>query len=259
MPALPAGVRTVTERADGVTGLYVQPEWTVALPWLCHGITSRSADMSLFGAAPVGEVLPRWRELRDRLGCQVVVHTRQVHGDRVLEHAAVPAGLYLGPDADGHVTAQPGVLVAVSVADCVPIAIVAPGHHVVGLLHAGWRSVAAGILERGIDAVRRRTGGGAAELLIHLGPSICGECFEVGPEVPQRLGLAMDDGGKGADRRSHVDLRAELARRAIDRGTAASNVTVSTFCTRCGDSPFFSHRGGCAERQIAVLGVRGMA
>jgi copper oxidase (laccase) domain-containing protein len=84
---------------------------------------------------------------------------------------------------------------------------------------------------------------------VHLGPAICGECFEVGPEVPEGLALAEPDA-------THVDLRAELARRAAALGVAPARISISGFCTRHGDSPFFSHRGGCAERQVTVLAVR---
>lgn len=247
-PAPPEGVGRVSERAD-VSGLHVHPGWTEELPWLVQGITGRDADMSLFGRSPVGEVVPRWEQLRDRLLCASVVHARQVHRATVLLHDALPPGLIIAPDADGHVTRQAGVLLAVSVADCVPISIAAPGARAVALLHGGWRGVAAGILEQGVQTMLERLDAHAADLSVHLGPAICGECFEVGPEVPEGLGLEERD-------ISHVDLRANLAHRAIALGVDPGRITISTFCTRHGSSPFFSHRGGCVERQIAVLAVR---
>ena len=247
-PALPAGVRTVVEEADD-EGLHTHPEWTTALPWLAQGVTGRDADMSLFGASPVGEVLPRWERLRQSAGCRTIVHARQVHHATVLTHGPLPAGILIGPDADGHLTRESGTLLAVSVADCVPISIVAPDARALALLHGGWRGVAAGILERGIAALTGTYPVDAADLLIHFGPAICGECFEVGPEVPAGLGMDAPDA-------THVDLRALLAVRAVAAGVRPGNITVSAFCTRHGSSPFYSHRGGCAERQVTVLGVR---
>jgi polyphenol oxidase len=140
----------------------------------------------------------------------------------------------------------------VSVADCVPILMVAARRRAVAALHGGWRGVVAGILERGVAALREAHGVAAAELFVHFGPAICGDCFEVGPEVPAALGLETAAAG-----RSYVDLRAALAARAIALGVPAGQVSISTHCTRCGGSPFYSHRGGCAERQVAVMAVRG--
>jgi YfiH family protein len=239
----------VTEqRAAFAFPLFAVSDWVAHVPWLVHGMTDRSADMSLFGAAPSGDVLWRWRALRDALGCRVIVHARQVHGGHVLVHDTLPAGIVVADDADGHATSRGGVLVAVSIADCVPIFIAAPDVHAVALLHGGWRGVAAGILERGIATLAGEFGATTARLRIHCGPAICGTCYEVGPEVPRQLGLP--------DGATHVDLRSLLAQRAIEHGVPHANVTISTHCTRCGDTPFYSHRGGSAERQIAVLGIR---
>lgn len=245
-PSLPPGVRTIAEQPDR-EGLHSQGEWSAELPWLIQGITGADADMSLFGDSPTGAVVPRWQRLRDRLGCRTIVHARQVHGDIVLLHERVPAGLVIAPDADGHATREPGTLLAVSVADCVPIFVAAPGARAVALLHGGWRGVAAGILERGVALLTTSFPVEPADLWVHFGPAICGACFEVGPEVPAGLGL---------NDTAHVDLRAHLAHRATAAGVTPDRITVSGFCTRHGSSPFYSHRGGCAERQIAVLAVR---
>lgn len=245
---MPERVRRVAEEPDG-SGLHVHPEWAETFPWIAQGVTGRDADMSLFGSAATGEVLPRWQRLRDRLGCRSMVHARQVHRSVVLIHGAQPPGIVIGPDADGHATGVAGTLLAVSVADCVPILIVAPRTRSIAALHGGWRGVAAGILERGVAVLQAEFGARPADLHVHCGPAICGECFEVGGEVPE--GLGMDAVGV-----THVDLRAHLAQRVIELGVAPGNVTISEFCTRHGNSPFYSHRGGCAERQIAAIAIR---
>ena len=88
------------------------------------GITGRGEeslpfDLGLGGqAAPVGEVLARWRTFRASLPTfHAAVIARQVHGTTVLWHDAA-AGLVLRDDADGHATATPGILLTVTVADC---------------------------------------------------------------------------------------------------------------------------------------------
>jgi polyphenol oxidase len=260
-------VAAVTERratpGAGATGaLYGHPGWAEEWPWLIQGITDDAHDMSLFGGAPAGAVLVRWQQLRDAHGCTAIVHARQVHLAGVSVHGWLPDGVHIGPDADGHATAQSGIMLAVSVADCVPIFLVAPAVRAIALLHGGWRGVAAGILEQGIASLRDNFGAQPAEMRAHFGPAICRDCFEVGPEVERELGLpAAGDSAadSSTDGRSFVDLRAVLAARARNAGLPVAGLSTSTFCTRCGDSPFYSHRAGCGERQIAVLAVRGTA
>jgi copper oxidase (laccase) domain-containing protein len=146
------------------------------------------------------------------------------------------------------VTAQASVLLAVTVADCVPVSLVDPVMRRVGLLHAGWRGTAAGVLERGVAAMGE--GASARALRVHLGPAICGLCYEVGPEVFAALGEPAPA------EPTPLDLRAVLARRAVVLGVAPEHVTVSAHCTRCTGSELFSHRGGDRGRQVGYLGIR---
>jgi polyphenol oxidase len=254
LPDMPAGIACVTEQPVPTGGgmLHAHAGWAAAWPWLVQGITDHAHDMSLFAGAPAGQVLVRWQQLRDRGECAVIVHARQVHGADVLVHDRVPAGIHVAPDADGHVTAQPGAMLAVSVADCVPVSLVAPEARVIALLHGGWRGVAAGILERGLRTLDGVHGVQSRDVHMHLGPAICGRCYEVGPDTVHALELR-----DGAAPRTHVDLRAVLVVRALAAGIPAAHMSVSSACTRCGESPFYSHRGGCAERQVAVLAIRG--
>ncbi len=237
----------------GTLPLLSHPGWAREYPWLVQGITharggGEDFDLRLFGdtAAP----LERWLRLLASSGCHEVAHGRQVHGARIRTHGHPGGGVRVLPDTDGHATGAPGVLLTVSVADCVPVSIVDPVRRVVMLLHAGWRGVAARILERGMALLADRFAARPPGLAVHLGPAICGDCYEVGPEVHRALGL--DDPG-----RPHpVDLRRVLGERALAAGVPPEGLTVSSFCTRCVDSPFYSHRGGDTGRQVAILGMR---
>ncbi len=247
-PALPDGVITVREpRADSAIPFYPVPTWTVALPWLVHGTTGAGdgGDLGLFGAVPTGEAQARWAALRSAVGVPRAVHSQQVHGARVVEHMERLPGLFVTHGYDGHVTGYPGILLTVSVADCVPISLVDPQLQRVALLHGGWRGTAAGIVENGVDAM----GSDPTRLHAHLGPAICGRCYEVGPEVHQGLGLDVPAGN------APVDLRAVQARRLIDAGVAAERISVSEWCVQHDDG-FFSHRAGDTGRQVGILGVR---
>lgn len=239
---------------DGVPAV-VHPGWEEEFPWLVQGCTTRGGaddpfDMGLFGeATPAGAVLTRWEALMERVGLIQGAHARQVHGSAVRFHGRASPGLHLAEPCDGHATSDAGILMGVTTADCVPVSVVDPRLQAVALLHAGWRGAAAGVLERGIAVLVERLGSAPAGLRIHLGPAICGRCYEVGPEVFRSLGLPAPPGPEP------LDLRAELARRAVEAGVEASAVTISGHCTRCGEG-FFSHRRGDRGRQVGFLGVR---
>ncbi|MBI4409821.1 MAG: polyphenol oxidase family protein [Gemmatimonadetes bacterium] len=250
------------EPVAGPVPLYVHPEWAARFPWLAQGTTARRRagatsvspdadfDLRLFGDLPVGSVLARWRALREQTGCPRAVHARQRHGAAALVHEAGPPGLCIAEGYDAHVTRAPGVLLTVSVADCVPVSLVDPVSRSVALVHAGWRGAAAGALEAGLAALIGCSGAPVERLHVHLGPAICGRCYEVGPEVHAALGLPVPSAP------APVDLRLLLAGRAAAQGVPLDQLTVSAFCTRCGDPPFFSHRGGDTGRQMGVLGVK---
>ncbi len=252
------GIRTVEEElTPGALPLWVHPEWDRTLPWLVQGITGAGAedepfDLGLFGGQPVGEAMRRWRQLREGLGFGAAVHARQVHGARIAEHPATArGGLLVTEGVDGHLTTAVGLLLTASVADCIPLAVVDRERRALALVHAGWRGVAAGI---GEAAVRSLIAGGseAGDLVAHAGPAICGECYEVGPEV--HAGVNPRQAPPAGP--TPIDLRAALARRLTEAGIAKDAVTISAHCTRCGPGSFFSHRGGNAERQMSVLGRR---
>lgn len=262
-PGTPPGrqsVRRVTEETRrGRIPLRVHPEWARTLPWVVQGTTMRTPadsgvggdlDFGLFTGARAGAVMKRWEGLAEDTGCGSLVHARQVHGRGIALHEGARAGLLLAPPCDGHATRQPGMLLAVSVADCVPVFVVAPRVRAVMLLHAGWRGVSQGILEAGLRMLERDFGTHAGETRMHMGPAICGRCYEVGREVHEALGLPRPDSACRP-----VDLRRALVQRALAAGADSAHLTASTFCTRCSDAPFFSHRGGDAGRQIAVLGI----
>lgn len=248
--------RSVTEgpTADGPPR-WLHPEWEKRHSWLVQGCTGRGAegdfDLSPFGTTPSGVVVQRWAALRRSLDLPASVHAPQQHGIGVRHHADLPGGLHLVDPCDGHITRRPGLLLTVATADCVAITLVAPAARAVAVLHAGWRGAAAGMAGAGVAALRDRLGVDPHQLEAHLGPSICGDCYEVGPEVHEALGLEAPPHNRP------IDLRGVLTRDLSVAGLSLSAITASTWCTRCGDSPFFSHRAGHAGRQVTYVAVRG--
>lgn len=208
--------------------------------------TTRDAGtFSLSSDAPVGEVMARWTRLQEDLSerARRCVIGRQVHGTTVLTHRGGWEGLLRTGEADGHVAEERGIILTVSVADCVPIFIAHPSGFV-GLLHSGWRGTSARIIDSGLRAFAR-LGLAPDELKIHLGPSICGRCYEVSADVREQLT------GQPVNRGGNVDLRSLIAEHAADAGVA--DITVSPDCTKCDNDKYFSHRAGDNGRQLGVI------
>jgi YfiH family protein len=171
-----------------------------------------------------------------------VARLRQVHGNLVHVYAPgtpLPTG---PPEADGAVTRDPGLVLTVRTADCAPVLMADPEAGVVGVAHAGWRGVVAGILQRAIEAMER-LGGRARAIQVAVGPAIGACCFEVGEEVSRAFaelgpGLVLRTGG-----RPRVDLAGAVFSRLRLAGVPESSILRSGYCTRCRTDLFFSHRG----------------
>jgi YfiH family protein len=195
---------------------------------------------------PVRDVMGRWDSLRETVradGVARLASMRQVHGVALVFHTLGWSGWLRAGDADGHVVLERGTAAVVSAADCVPVCIAHPSG-AIALLHSGWRGTADRIVERAIDALASR-GCPPHELRLHLGPAICGKCYEVGPDVSERLLGSRPDGPR------LVDLRAIITMHAYARGIG--EVTSSPRCTRCDNDRFYSHRAGDAGRQLTVM------
>ncbi len=235
----------VEVRLDGLT-VFRQPGWATRFPGLVQGLTGREPHLR-FGRRENGDTGSEegWERLKRATGLPRLARCRQVHGARVARLGGAKAADWEGGEADALVTTADGVLLAVTVADCVPVFVVDPDRRLLGLAHAGWRGTAAGVVEATLAALEE-LGADPASLHLHLGPAICGHCYEVGPEVPAALG------GVAAEAR-RVDLREVIVRRALSAGAMAGQVTVSGLCTRCAPGRFYSYRGGDRGRRMCAF------
>ena len=168
---------------------------------------------------------------------------RQVHGSQVLTHRGGWEGLLRTGEADGHLAAERGITLAVSIADCVPV-FLAHESGIVALLHSGWRGTVGRIIDAGVNAYAR-LGIAPDELMLHLGPAICGRCYEVSEDVRSQLT------GQPSTRPGNVDLRSLIAEHASELGL--HRISVSSSCTRCDNERFFFFFAGDTGRQIAVI------
>ncbi len=173
---------------------------------------------------------------------------KQVHGTRVLN---VMSDAHGTPEADAAVTTLSNQVCAVLTADCLPVLFCAADGSAVAVAHAGWRGLAAGVLESTLAAMPVP----GAQVLVFLGPAIGPEAFEVGAEVKTAF-TAFDPAAAsafrpGAPGKYHADLyllaRQRLARRGVTRCYGGG------FCTYREKQRFYSYRRDGASGRMATL------
>ena len=177
---------------------------------------------------------------------------RQVHGSRVLRltgaaQASGPEPRWKLEEADAQATAVPGIAPIVLTADCLPVALAAGS--AVAMLHAGWRGLAEGIIEQGVQAVRELAGE-RAPVTAAIGPGAGVCCYEVGEEVHQRFRSFGEERRRGPNLDMKRIARGQLAAAGV------SAVHDAGLCTICSPpSLFFSHRRdrGLTGRQAGLV------
>jgi len=164
-------------------------------------------------------------------------------------------GIRIG-QGDGLVTRQRGLALSIFVADCLPIFLWDAKGSATGLLHAGWRGSAAGIVRSGVRIFIEIFGIQVQDLRALLGPSICGNCYEVGPEVAEHFESSDLHPGQGD--RFYLDLKAANRRLLLEAGLNENSIHEDASCTHCRNDRFFSYRveGTQAGRLIAVIGIK---
>jgi YfiH family protein len=235
---------------------FLRPDWDVpvrvraAMTTRAGGVSPAPYD-SLNLAMHVGDRLDAVAENRRRLREALALPAEpawleQVHGTSV---AVLPKPTS-GP-ADAAVTFTPGQVCAVLVADCLPVFLASRDGDRVGIAHAGWRGLAAGVVEATIAALNCAS----RDCVAWLGPSIGAAAFEVGDEVRGAF-IARDAGADAAFRRGRAgrwlaDLPA-LARRRL-RAAGVDAVTGGEHCTVMDTARFYSYRRDGATGRMAAL------
>lgn len=171
-----------------------------------------------------------------------VVSPWQVHGAGV----DVVSREHLGtirPETDALVTAAAGVPLMMRFGDCAPVLLCDPVRRVVGMAHAGWRGVVAGVVGASVRAMTERLGCNPGDIWAGVGPTIGPCCYEVGGDVAGRIAGACPAEARivrRADGRVYADLPAAVE--AQLRAAGVEWIEQSDLCTSCRVDEFFSHR-----------------
>jgi len=166
--------------------------------------------------------------VREHAGAARLAQGRQVHGTHVVVDGEG------GEEADGQLTTRPGVAAIVLTADCLPVALAAPG--AAGVVHAGWRGLAGGVLEAGVAAL------GSGPVAAAIGPGIGPCCYEVGDDVR----AVFASSGRTLDLKAVARARLQAA--------GVQEIHDCGLCTACDPRRFFSHRRdrGITGRQAGL-------
>jgi purine-nucleoside/S-methyl-5'-thioadenosine phosphorylase / adenosine deaminase len=259
-----------------------------AIPWLRHGFSTRVGGQSVF---PKGSLNLGFTEFDSRKAVEAnrvaffevigmegfsVVRLRQSHSSRVA-HIDSRKLSYPLVEADAVITGVPQVVLTVLTADCLPIFIVDPRSHAIGVVHAGWRGTAEGIAAKTVEALARKGRGPASSLKVAIGPSIRACCYEVGDDVFAALRKTIPEaekyfsvspagrkptppdrssvGDAGRGEKYFLDLIAANRDQLMDAGLRAEHISISPACTGCHTDLFFSHRkeNGRTGRMMAAI------
>jgi polyphenol oxidase len=173
----------------------------------------------------------------------------QVHGVKIVNlDATIPPPQ---TSADGLITSKKGVAIGILTADCIPAFFYDPYQKVIGVAHAGWRGLKAGILSQMVSLFLASFGSKIQFIQVAIGPTIRPCCYEVGPELQSVFSMFyFVPKGKS---KGHVDLVGYAKEELIHCGIRPQNLFDSTICTVCQNKHFFSYRRESTKERILSL------
>jgi YfiH family protein len=287
---------------NGVQWLAV-PAWD-KMNWLWHGFSTRRGGLSRAYCADnaPGDLNLGFTDEDDRdtvarnrrLFAEAVtgnpstpvVDLRQIHSNLVLLVRAADAHRKKPRNADGLMTNEPGLLLGIRTADCIPILVADRKRRAVAAFHAGWRGTVERIVESGIGRMRLQFGSRPEDLIAAIGPGIGPCCYSVGEEVhsgfesqfayarelfcevydsdpvrkkyPLLFMTQRAPGHSEIGPSLHLNLIEANRRQLLSAGLKPRAIHVVGGCTSCQRDLFFSHRGsqGHAGRMMSIIGIR---
>jgi polyphenol oxidase len=192
---------------------------------------------------------------------QKMVTVSQVHGlDLLIVDTPNPEySHFLRLECDGIVTNQPGVMIGVCIADCVPLLLLDPVKKVVAALHAGWKGTAGHIAKKGVDTMVEMFESKPADILAAIGPSIGSCCYEV--DIPVMEAFTKSGSGmecfdqETAPGKWRLNLADANRNQLLRAGLPDTNIAKSDRCVSCEHDLFFSYRrdNGETGRQMGFI------
>ncbi len=232
--------------------------FTTRLGGVSQGIYS-TMNLSFSRGDERTAVESNFRRLAAALGVEYgrFVFTDQTHTTNVRRVAAGDAGAGLlreldYKEVDGLITNEPGLVLSAFFADCVPLYFLDPVHRAVGISHSGWRGTAGRMGAATVDAMRQAYQTRPEDLLCAVGPSICGNCYEVGRDVAEMFFAAFrgheEEIARPRGEKYLLDLWRANEIVLMEAGVPEGQIAVGGLCTCCNPELLFSHRASRGKR-----------
>ena len=153
-------------------------------------------------------------------------------------------------DIDGLITNIPGIILGTFHADCPPIYFIDPVKSAIGLSHSGWKGTRGKIASVTIEKMKQNYGTDPGDLICAIGPSICGDCYEIGGDVAEQFGSAFTEKELKDEKilvpypndKYRLHLWNAIRLTLVQSGVPKENIIVTDICTRCNPELLFSHR-----------------
>ena len=261
---------------------FVRHAFSSRMGGVSKGIYS-SMNFKEDGADTNENIRENYRRISNALECDVrkMVRSQLSHGVRVHEVTEEDYGVGVLAkstllDYDGLITDKSGVTLVATFADCVPLYFIDEAHKAIGLAHSGWRGTVDRIAEHMLDAMQKAYGTKPDEVLVAIGPCICGDCYEVGAElkdtfskdfsgiIEQMTGISFEKEicrkvlREDVQEKYLLDLRKANLMTFLNAGVPREHIHVSDICTCCNPDLIFSHRFTKGRRGVsaAFLGIK---
>lgn len=154
------------------------------------------------------------------------------------------------PDTDGLILTQKNPAIFLNFADCTPLIFYDEKQNIGAVSHAGWKGTAQKIAQITAQKLIQKYSSNPKDICVLIGPAICGECYEVGKEVYDRL---MDYQNSDSKEKFYVNLK-EINNKQLTQ-TGIEKIDICPYCTCCDNEFFYSYRkeNGTTLRHSAIL------
>lgn len=234
------------------------PDWEGVI----LGLSTRRHGAMSFNRHEVAQVACNRRDFLAELGLKLddCVGPQLVHGDRVAYAVATHKGTGAAtrdgriPQTDALITDEPGLVLTTTHADCAPIYYYSAEKRVIGLAHAGWRGILAGLPAKVVEAMRAHCKGHPDDLKVAIGPTICTRHYPVGRNVADAFRNRFGDEVLASEYdRTHLDLTAAVVHDLASAGVSLSRIAMPKACTFCDPALSSWRRDGNAVQPMLAL------
>jgi hypothetical protein len=224
------------------------------------GITAFCTDKSHGNFADyVGDDAKELEARRKLLGEIVIL--KQVHGDEIAnikrEMLTQSGGFLFGGEADGMMTNEEGLTLAIQTADCAGVLLYDQKNHAVAALHAGRKGAELNILGKCATKMQNLYGTNAEELKMYVGAHIRGCCYELPAEMAKEFEI-YENAVTTRECKSYLDIGKVLLSQAKALGIKDENIEISPSCSSCERGKYFSYRAenGKCGRMLTAIGLK---